>query len=413
MPGNVQYDYGQMMGWGDINYGENANRFLETEDYTWEYRTALQYECAEGETAVFVAEGIDYQFDILVNGVKKVSHEGMFTRVEVPLTNGETELTVRIHPHPKSKRTEYTDRAQAQDSVKPPVCYGWDWHARLLVSGIWQEAYVETRQADFIRRCESFYTLNGDLTRAEIHFETDCSAPAEITLYDPDGVKIGTGDHFTIDNPRLWWCNGQGEAALYRYTARTASHEVSGHIGLRRATLIMNEGAWNGPYGFPKGRSVAPIQLELNGRRVFAKGSNWVNPDIFNGRINGERYEALIQLAHDAHMNIFRCWGGSGINKKAFYDICDRLGIMVWVEFPLACNCYPDDPHYLKILEQEGRAIIQILRRQRAVQQLVQNDGSVHAAAPAQQAVLRAGSQECLHHDQPHLRHGARRIYLL
>ena len=362
VPGNVQYDYARMMGWGDVNVGENADLFRETENYAWEYRTFLQYERKENEQAFFVAEGIDYQFDILLNGVLKCSHEGMFTRVEVPLAHGERELTIHIHPHPKSPTAEYADRMQAQDSVKPPVCYGWDWHARLLVSGIWQEAYVETRQADYIRRCEPFYMLNGDLTCAEICFETDCDAPVEMTLYDPDGEMIGTGDHFTIVNPRLWWCNGQGEAALYRYTARTGSHEVSGHFGLRRAKLIMNEGAWNGPYGFPKGRSVAPIQLELNGRKVFAKGSNWVNPDIYNGHIDETRYEALIQLAHDAHMNIFRCWGGSGINKKAFYDICDRLGIMVWVEFPLACNCYPDDPHYLQILEQEGRAIIQNLR---------------------------------------------------
>lgn len=362
VPGNVQYDYGQMMGWGDINYGENVNRFLETEDYAWEYRTVLTYECGADETAVFVAEGIDYRFDILLDGAEKCSHEGMFSRVEVPVEEGGHELTVRIHPHPKSERAAFADRDQAQDCVKPPVCYGWDWHPRMLVSGIWQEAYVETRHAGHITRCEAFYTLNDDLTRAEIFFETDCAEPVEITLFEPDGTELGKGDHFTIENPRLWWCNGQGEAALYAYTARTAHHEVNGHIGLRRAKLIMSEGAWGEPYGFPKGRSVAPIQLELNGRNVFAKGSNWVNPDIYNGHIDEARYETLIRLAKDANMNIFRCWGGSGVNKKAFYDLCDRLGIMVWVEFPLACNCYPDDPHYLHILEQEGSAIIKALR---------------------------------------------------
>ncbi len=362
VPGNVQYDYGCMMGWGDIHYAENANRFRETEDYAWEYRTDLTYDCASDETAVFAAEGIDYRFDIWVDGEMKCSHEGMFSRVEIPLAAESRELAVRIHPHPKSERAAFTDRDQAQDCAKPPVGYGWDWHPRMLVSGIWQEAYVETRKDDFILRCEPFYTLSDDFTRADIRFETECASPVDITLYDPDGQLIGTGDRFTIENPRLWWCSGQGEAALYRYIARTAGHKVSGHIGLRRARLIMNEGAWNEPAGFPKGRSPAPIQIELNGRNVFAKGSNWVNPDIYNGHIDEARYEQLIQLAKDANMNIFRCWGGSGVNKQAFYDICDRLGIMVWVEFPLACNQYPDDAHYLAVLEQEGRAIIQNLR---------------------------------------------------
>jgi beta-mannosidase len=368
VPGNVQYDYGRMMGWGDINYGENVTRFRETEGYTWEYRTVLNYAPGEDERAVFVSEGIDYCFDILIGGEVRLEHEGMFTRVEVDLTDDiGKELVVRIHPHPKRETAEFEDRQEADQSVKPPVCYEWDWHPRMLVSGIWQDTYVETRKADWIRRCEPFYTLNEDRTRADIRFEVDCAAPVEITLFDPDGNEIGKGDRFTIENPRLWWCNGQGKPELYTYTARTPGHAVTGHIGLRTVRLVMNEGGWVEPVSFPKGRSVAPIQLELNGRRVFAKGSNWVNPDIYNGRIDEGRYEALITLARDANMNIFRCWGGSGINKRAFYELCDKMGIMVWVEFPLACNNYEGTPRYLEVLEQEASAIIRKLRSHPAV----------------------------------------------
>ncbi|MBQ2833831.1 MAG: hypothetical protein IJE71_04415 [Clostridia bacterium] len=363
VPGNVQYDYGLMMGWGDISVGENVTRFRETEDWTWEYRATLDYAVLPGEKAVLVFEGVDYRFDVLIGGQLRLAHEGMFSRVEIELDDDAgKELTVVIHPHPKRESVQFEDRQQADQCVKPPVCYEWDWHPRMLVSGIWQDAYVETRRPGFIRRCEPFYTLSEDLSRAEIRFETDCSAPVQITLCDPDGNIAGTGDHIVIERPRLWWCNGQGEPALYRYTARTEDHEVSGFIGLRRVRLVMNEGGWVDPIGFPKGRSVAPIQLELNGRRIFAKGSNWVNPDIYNGRIDEARYEQLITLARDAHMNIFRCWGGSGVNKQAFYDLCDRMGIMVWAEFPLSCNNYEGTPHYLNILEQEATAILKSLR---------------------------------------------------
>jgi len=368
VPGNVQKDYGAHMGWGDINYADNVTKFRGTEGYTWEYRTVLDYACGEGEKAVFVAEGIDYIYDILIGGEEKLSHEGMFTRVEIDLeNNGGSELVVRIHPHPKRPDAPFEDRCQADQSVKPPVCYEWDWHPRMLVSGIWQDCYVETRKAGFIRRCEPFYTLNADHTHASVRFETECDEPVEIELFDPDGNSLGRGDAFEIENPRLWWCNGQGEPELYSYIAQTASHSVQGHIGLRTVRLVMNEGGWIEPKGFPKGRSVAPIQLELNGRRVFAKGSNWVNPDIYNGIIDENRYETLITLAKEANMNIFRCWGGSGVNKKAFYDLCDRLGIMVWVEFPLACNNYEGTPEYLRVLEQEASAIIKDLRAHASV----------------------------------------------
>jgi len=364
VPGNVQCDYGRMMDWGEISVGENVQKFRQTEGYTWLYKTTLAYSAAENETPVLVFEGVDYRFDVLLNDRLVCEHEGMFSRVEIPLPQADGgELTVRIHPHPINKNAQFEDRQQADQCVKPPVCYEWDWHPRMLVSGIWQEAYVETRTADYIRRCEPFYTLAEDYSSASIRFETDCAAPVAIELFDPDGHSLGTSDTFRIENPRLWWCNGQGEPALYTYIARTAGHEVRGQIGLRRVRLVMNEGGWVEPVGFPKGRSVAPIQLELNGRRVFAKGSNWVNPDIYNGLIDEARYETLLTLARDAHMNILRCWGGSGINKQAFYDLCDRLGLMVWVEFPLSCNNYVGTPHYLRVLEQEARAILLALRR--------------------------------------------------
>jgi len=368
VPGNVQYDYGRMMGWGDINIAENVTKFRETEDWSWEYRTVLNYTVQPGEKAVFVSEGIDYIFDIIVDGENRLSYEGMFSQVEVDLSEDiGKELIVRIHPHPKRSTAEFEDRQQADQSVKPPVCYEWDWHPRMLVSGIWQDTYVETRTDGHIYSCEPFYELSEDFSKAEIDFDIDCTAPVEITLFDPDGNIVGTGSHFVIDNPRLWWCNGQGQPELYTYTAKTADHEVTGHIGLRKVELVMNPCHWIEPVGFPKGRSVAPIQLKLNGRNVFCKGSNWVNPDIYNGRIDTARYETLITMAKEANMNIFRCWGGSGINKKAFYDTCDRLGIMVWVEFPLACNNYIGTPHYLEILEQEGTAIIKKLRSHPAV----------------------------------------------
>ena len=368
VPGNVQYDYARMMGWGDINFGDNVEAFRAAEDYAWEYRASLRFGEEEGKRYFLVLEGVDYRFDVFLDGEKIISHEGMFSRVEADVTGRRGgELVVRVHPHPKRADAPEGTRDQADQSVKPPVCYGWDWHPRMLVSGLWRDAWVESRDAGYIRRCEAFYTLSEDCSRADIRFETECDEPVEITLFDPDGNVAGRGARIALDHPRLWWCNGQGEPALYRYTARTASHETGGTIGLRRIRLVMNEGAWKEPSSFPKGRSSAPMQIELNGRRVFAKGSNWVNPDIFGGLVDEARYEALLTLARDAHMNLLRCWGGSGVNKPAFYDLCDKLGIMVWVEFPLACNNYRGTEHYLSVLEQEAAAIVRDLRSHASV----------------------------------------------
>ncbi|MFD2329930.1 hypothetical protein ACFSR7_11830 [Cohnella sp. GCM10020058] len=64
---------------------------------------------------------------------------------------------------------------------------------------------------------------------------------------------------------------------------------------------------------------------------------------------------------------MLRVWGGGIVNKASFFEQCDELGLMVWQEFPLACNSYPDSPSYLKVLDQESRSIIGRLRKHACV----------------------------------------------
>lgn len=368
VPGNLQYDLAVHEGIADkLMYGTTAKRFLEVEDNYWKYETTISYAAQTDERVFFVAEGIDYIFDIYIDGEKIYSHEGMYTKTELDITelaHPGSLLTVLIHPHPKLSGEFATPREMAAQSCKPPATYEWDWNPRLIISGIWKPAYIETRDAGYIRRCEPFYTLNDARTAARVRFETDCDHPVTYTITDPDGnvVYRGTCPECAIEDVRLWWCNGQGTPHLYTWTAESDTHTVTGKIGFRTVRLVMNGGTEHEPVGFPKSRYPAPVTIELNGRRIFAKGSNWVNPDLFFGRITTEQYRELLVAARDANMNILRLWGGSGLKKKEFYEICDELGIMLWQEFMLACNNYVGTPAYLKILEQEATAVIRDLR---------------------------------------------------
>ena len=369
VPGNLQYDLAVQEGIADkLMYGTTAKRFLAVEDNYWKYETTLDYTARAGERVFFVAEGIDYIFDILVDGKMLYSHEGMYTKTELDITaiaHPGSLLTVLIHPHPKLPGEFATPREMAAQSCKPPATYEWDWNPRLIISGIWKPAYIETRDCGYIRRCEPFYTLNDTRTAATVRFETDCDHPVTYTITDPDGKLVyrGAKPECAIADVRLWWCNGQGKPELYTWTAESDSHTVTGRIGFRTVRLVMNGGgADHEPASFPKSRYPAPITIELNGRRIFAKGSNWVNPDLFFGRITAEQYRELLVAAKDANMNILRLWGGSGLKKKEFYEICDELGIMLWQEFMLSCNNYVGTPAYLKILEQEATAVIRELR---------------------------------------------------
>ncbi len=367
VPGNIQKDYAAHMSWGDINYMNNCLKYIDIEDLHWSYITTLDYSAKSGEKVFFVTEGIEYQYDVILDGEKLLYHEGMFSRVEIDITDkvhtGST-LEVHIYPHPKREGAP-ANRDQADQSCKPAVEYGWDWHPRVLVSGLWNETYIETRNENYIGDVEVSYTLNSSLTSADVHFEIECEKQAVITLCDADGkvVYSGTACDFTLDNVNLWWCNGQGVPYLYTWKVTCGDCEKSGRVGFRKVRLVMAENAWYKSIPFPKGRNDAPATIELNGRHIFAKGSNWVNPEVFTGTITSDTYYGQVKLAKDANMNIFRCWGGAIIDKEAFFDACDEYGIMVWQEFPLACNNYKGTPEYLKVLESEARAIVKRVRR--------------------------------------------------
>ena len=134
-------------------------------------------------------------------------------------------------------------------------------------------------------------------------------------------------------------------------------------MGFRRVRLVMNEGGWDEPAGFPKTRSISPFQWELNGRKIFIKGSNFVPLDVFPGTVDDTRYDTLLSLAKSAHLNALRIWGGGAVNKESFFDLADEKGLLIWQEFPLACNCYPDDDAYLATLKQEATALVRRLRK--------------------------------------------------
>ena len=161
---------------------------------------------------------------------------------------------------------------------------------------------------------------------------------------------------------RLWWCNGHGKPDLYDWRGATKGCERRGKIGFKTLRLVRNEGDLGEETDFPKGPYSSAITIELNGRRIFAKGSNLVSPDIFPGTVTDERSAGYATAAREANMNILRVWGGSGLCKPAFYDACDREGILVWQEFMLACNDYPDDDKYLETLEKEATSVIKKLR---------------------------------------------------
>jgi beta-mannosidase len=371
-------------------YGDNFHQFDWMESWYFTYKTHFKKPALKkDERLFFFSKGIDYQFRIYLNNQKIWEQEGMFTYVDLDLTNyleRENELKIVVMPIPTIgvpyEKGKESYRQNARESAKPAVSYGWDWHPRLVTRGIWDETGLIIRNQSRLSDVKLDYSLNAALTDADISLgiEGNQIAGKEIrwVLTDPEGKtvvekQLSLNDdkriiHHTLPEIRLWWPNGYGTPSLYTSDLflldqnKRVLEQRSRKIGFRKVRLIMNE-KLREESGFPKTRTVAPISLEINNRRIFAKGSNWVHPELFVGLITPELYRKQLILAKEANFNLLRVWGGGITNKEAFYDICDELGIMVWQEFPLACNNYTDDEKYLKILKQEAGSIIGRVRK--------------------------------------------------
>ncbi len=381
VPCEIQLAYAAAKAYAPYTYGLNFRQFDWMEQEYFRYETVLDFTAADGQRVYLTLESVDYRYTVMLGGSPVAEDEGIFTPVRLDVTayaGKPTLLQVILHPvpcHPGEK----PGRSQARYCCKPPSSYGWDWHPRLIPRGILGPVTLDIVSPGDPLSTEVCYTLSEDLACALICFEAEI-CPTEKTQYilfltDPEGKTVLSncfetgGDalsrQLSLPRPRLWYPRSYGDQPIYILTLQNCATGIalSRKIGFRRCKLVRNtDDIARFEANFPKTSLPAPATVEINGVTVFAKGSNWVNAEIFPTLITDDRLTELLQLAYDANMNMLRLWGGQYINREYFYDLCDHFGIMVWQEFMLSCNNYPDDARYLSVLEKEAFGIIRRLR---------------------------------------------------
>ena len=369
VPGGVHLD---LMAVGQISdpfVGDEEIRAQWVAERDWEYtcKFVRDESLASAEQIAIVFEGLDTLAEIQLNGESLGRADNMFRAWHWDVTNrlraGDNEVTVTFKSAvlEAARLDAVRHLTSANDQLpgapylrKAPYHFGWDWGTKLPNIGFWQgvklEGWRRARLAD-VRLSQSLEAGRGrigitaEVERSEAATGSASGLDAVLRVQHPNGrvdvarcqVESGPTIALSIEiaEPELWWPNGLGAQPLYKVEVELADGSRpldarSYEIGLRTIELRREPDEWGESFRFA-----------VNDVPIFAKGSNWIPADSFPGRIDAARLESLLGAAAAANHNMVRVWGGGYYEVEAFYDACDRLGLLVWQDFMFACSVYP------------------------------------------------------------------------
>ncbi len=383
VPGTVHTDLMAAGLLADPFFRMQENDAQWVDDLAWEYRKefAVPRGFLREKEVDIVASGLDTYATIRCNGALAGAASDMFVEHRFPvkrlLREGRNVLSVTFDSPVRRSRALEKKHGRLAVALEPHRVYvrkaqysfGWDWGPMLTTSGIWRGISLEASTAGRLVN-PSAKVVSLSAGRAVIKFTAGVhrsgSRPLFLRIFlgGPDRAAEYTREvrgrsaecTVIVPDPHLWWPSGQGEQPLYTAVFTLVSgedvlDEKQVRFGIRTVRLIQTKDA--------RGKSFI---FEVNGRKIFCKGADWIPADSFLPRIAPSTYDRLLRMAKEANMNMIRVWGGGVYEGELFYDLCDRLGLMVWQDFMFACGEYPESPWFIRQVKDEAEKAVARLR---------------------------------------------------
>lgn len=357
----------------DPFYKTNEKDVYWVAEKAWEYSRCFSL-CAEDlqhDRIFLCADMLDTVCHVFINekciAAPENCHIGYKFNIKDAVAEGENTLRIVFdspvnYVKQKQEEEKCPHNANGQDGIphirKPQCHFGWDWGPVLPPSGISGDIALEfsdCAEISDVLIAQRHYNGKVDVTvsvKSEIY--ENAAIVSEITLTAPNGeVQTAAGESavFTVENPDLWWTydiTSNSAPALYTVSVQLKADkktvdEQTKTIGLRTIELNREKDAYGSNF-----------QFVLNGVPLFIKGANYIPPDSFATRFTEDKLRYMLDAMRFSNMNMIRIWGGGYYGSDALYDMCDRLGILVWQDFPFACQPYPFfDDALLENIKQE------------------------------------------------------------
>ncbi|WP_260142594.1 beta-mannosidase [Elizabethkingia anophelis] len=350
-----------------LDENEKKVQWVETED--WDYQTTFKVSDAElkNDQAELIFDGLDTFAEIYLNGKPLQQTNNMFRQWIIPVKNilvkGDNVLQIKFKSsvnvgNKMAEKVPFKLPESPRSMVrKAQYQFGWDWGPRLVTAGIWKDVklnFWNNAKISNIQLEQKSLTIAKGQLSFNIEVVADKSGNYQVAVNNqaPKAFILQKGMNkisvpYEVTNPKLWQPNGWGKPELYGFKVTLTQQskkldEESLRHGFRTVKLVQEKDT--------KGKS---FYFLVNGKPLYAKGTNWIPSDSFLPRITKQKYYKLIQDAKDANMNMIRIWGGGTYEDEAFYKACDENGILVWQDFMFAGSFYPSDEAFVENVKEE------------------------------------------------------------
>ena len=337
--------------------------------------------------------GINWKAEIFLNGSKVGRIDGGFMRRRFDVTRwirpgARNGIAVRIlkNENPGSTKDKagmtLNGGALGRDNPTFHATAGWDWISTIRGRdiGIWSDVSLtttgavtienplvtttlplpDTRRADITLQA----TLHNQDSQAEsgtlrAQFGTvSVSIPVSLEASASKTVEINPSNEpsLRLANPKLWWPVGYGSPNLYsvKLTFVRKDGTVSDHSAFQ-----------TGVRQFTYSEDGDVLRIWINGRRLIPRGGNWGFSEVML-RYRARDYNAALRYHQDMNFNMVRNWVGQ-IGDEAFYQACDRHGIVVWQDFWLANPWDGPDPNDEALFMRNARDLVLRIRNHPSV----------------------------------------------
>jgi beta-mannosidase len=339
----------------------------------WFYRSVINVDQAK-DHAQLVFHGLDTVTSVYFNGEHILDTNNMFTSYtkDVQLKIGENELVITFYPvthvpdkpyDPITLLPEFgNDRLFIR---KAQYHYGWDWGPTLMTCGIYKpvELVAWNDASGKLGAIDVNYDL--ELKENKVTFKVTAevnngieSSVSHVLKFEDEIIWEGSGlsASETLEDVNLWFPFTHGTPHLYtlitelKHKGKVIDSKTQ-QIGFRKSELIQEP--------LSEGSS---FYFKINEIDVYVNGCNWIPASPFLTTVTHDDYKNWLSLMHKANQNMIRIWGGGIYEYDCFYEICDKIGLLVWQDFMFACGQYPGDDRFVQSVAIEAKQNVQRLK---------------------------------------------------